>query len=80
MLREQITRPRTISSEQAVLDTSTCETEQHNNPSPIGVTLLPGLGSLMLPHCLEGTSVVMAARYTAWEKVYSRDVYILNYV
>lgn len=80
ILYEQITRPGTINSKQAVLNMSTCEKEQPNNPSPTRVTLFPGLGSLMLPHLLEGMFIVMAARNTAQEKVCSRDVYILNYV
>lgn len=80
VLHEQITTPGTIGSQQVVPDMLTCEMEQPNNPSPARVNVFPGLGSLMLPHLLEGMFVVTAARNTAWKKVYSRDVYILNYI
>lgn len=65
VLHEQITTPGTIGSQQVVPDMLTCEMEQPNNPSPARVNVFPGLGSLMLPHLLEGMFVVTAARNTA---------------
>uniref|UniRef100_A0A8D0ETH6 Otoancorin n=1 Tax=Strix occidentalis caurina TaxID=311401 RepID=A0A8D0ETH6_STROC len=48
--------------------------DQPNNLSPTRVTLFPRLRSLMLLHLLGEMFVVMGARNTAWEKIYSRDI------